>query len=141
MNSVIEVPVDHLNELPVLSKMLFDFAPGIRVFLVNGPMGAGKTTFIKAACSTLGSTDHFSSPTYSIVNEYSYPRGRIFHMDLYRLGSIEELLDAGIEEHIRSGDYCFIEWPEKAEGFIPENHVKIDMEMRGNNRYLRLTKF
>lgn len=141
MHSVIEVPVDHLNELPVLAKLVIEFDPGCRVFLLNGPMGAGKTTFIKEICTQLGSTDAFSSPTYSLVNAYGSPAGTIYHMDLYRLQSTEELLDAGIEEYLGSGHYCFIEWPERAAPLVDKKQVKIDLEMNGNNRYLRVTKF
>lgn len=140
MNSIFEAPIDHLNELPVFAKFVFDFAPKARVFLVYGPMGAGKTTFIKELCTLLGSDDNFSSPTYSIVNEYSSPAGKIYHMDLYRIKNTEELLDAGIEEYIASGNYCFIEWPELAETFTANKHVKIEIEMNKNNRYLRLVK-
>lgn len=141
MNSVIEVPLDHLNELPALAKLLLDFARETKVFLVYGPMGAGKTTFIKEICTRLGSTDNYSSPTYSLVNEYRFPAGKIYHLDLYRIGSTEELLDAGIEEYLASGNYCFVEWPQKAEALAGEKTVKVELEMNGNNRYLRLTKF
>lgn len=141
MNSVIEVPVDHLNELPVLAKLLLEFARGTKVFFMYGPMGAGKTTFIKEICTSLGSTDNYSSPTYSIVNEYHYPGGKIYHLDLYRINSTEELLDAGIEEYLASGHYCFVEWPQRAEALTTEKPVKVELEMNENNRYLRLTKF
>lgn len=82
------------------------------ILLLEGNLGAGKTTFSKFLLKQLGSTDEISSPTYSIVNEYNTPKGKVFHFDLYRLKSVEEAYDFGIEEYL---DNCFlsiIEWPE-----------------------------
>ena len=141
MNSVIELPIDHLNELPVVAKFVIDFARGEKVFLVYGTMGAGKTTFIKELCKALGSSDSFSSPTYAIVNEYQSPAAKIYHLDLYRVQTTTELLDLGIEEYLRSGNYCFIEWPERAEEFVDKTHIRIELELNGDTRYLRVTKF
>src|SRR5204863_308533 len=90
-------------------------------------------------CRQLGSTDHFSSPTFSIVNEYnigSLSRSsdlaeepkmmrKIYHIDLYRIRTPEEALSVGIEEYLNSSHYCFIEWPELIESILPENRVKI----------------
>lgn len=111
-----------------------------KVFLMDGQMGAGKTTLIKEICKTLGSTDNFSSPTFSIVNEYNYPDGKIFHFDLYRIKNMEELMDLGFDEYVYSDNYCFIEWPELAEGFLKDNFVKIKIHTKENIRYLRATK-
>lgn len=82
------------------------------ILLLKGNLGAGKTTFSQFLLKELGSTDEISSPTYSIVNEYDTPKGKVFHFDLYRLKSVEEAYDFGIEEYL---DNCFlsiIEWPE-----------------------------
>ena len=141
MNSVIELPIDDLNELPVVAKFVIDFARGEKVFLVYGPMGAGKTTFIKELCKVLGSTDNFSSPSFAIVNEYQGLAGKIYHLDLYRVQTTAELLDLGMEEYLRSGNYCFIEWPERAEEFVDKAHVRIELELNGSTRYLKATKF
>jgi len=141
MNSVLELPINHLNELRDIARFILNFAGDTRHMLFYAPMGAGKTTFIKELCQELGSADQFSSPTYSIVNEYQYKDGKIFHFDLYRLNSSEELMDLGIEEYLNSNQYCFFEWPEKAEAFLSPNHLKIEIEMDENNRYLRATKF
>ncbi len=141
MHSVVEVPIEHMNELPVLARLVFDFAPGERIFLMHGPMGAGKTTFIKDLCRALGSRDNFSSPTYSIINQYQSPAGPLYHMDLYRVKDSTELLDLGVEEYLHSGHYCFIEWPELAGELLDAPHLKIELEIKGNIRYLRLTKF
>lgn len=96
------------------------------VCLVYGEMGAGKTTFIKELCKTLGSKDSVTSPTFSIVNEYLYPAGSIYHFDLYRLRDEAELWAMGWEEYLDSGMPCLVEWPEKAEpGLAGQTVVKV----------------
>ena len=85
-------------------------------------MGAGKTTFIKAICKNLGVEDMTSSPTFSLVNEYETRQGqRVYHFDLYRINSEIEALDMGIDDYLYSGNWCFIEWPEKIPNLLPEN--------------------
>ena len=135
-NPVLELNITDFTKLPFFAKTILDFAKDTKLFLFYAPMGAGKTTLIKELCNQLGSKDHFSSPTYSIVNEYLYPGGKIYHFDLYRLKSQEELLDLGIEEQLNSGNYCFFEWPELVEAFIPANYFRIEMSMHENKRYL-----
>lgn len=82
------------------------------IFLLKGNLGAGKTTFTQFLLKNLGSQDEVNSPTYSIVNEYNTPKGKIFHFDLYRLKNIEEVYDIGIEEYLDNAFLCIIEWPE-----------------------------
>jgi len=84
----------------------------IPIWAFYAAMGTGKTTFIHALCTMLGVEDAVSSPTFALVNEYQYTGGSLFHMDWYRLGSLEEAIRAGIDEHLHSGDTCLIEWPE-----------------------------
>ncbi len=137
MQSILELNIFDLNDISSFAKAILDFAQDTKIFLFDAPMGAGKTTLIKEMCIQLGSSDHFSSPTYSIINEYDYPGGKIYHFDLYRLKSQEELLDLGIEEHLGFGHYCFFEWPELVEDLIDGNYLKIDIKVIENNRYLR----
>jgi tRNA threonylcarbamoyladenosine biosynthesis protein TsaE len=102
-------------------------------------MGAGKTTFISAVCRVLGVSGTIGSPTFSIINEYASARGRIFHMDLYRLKDEEEAMQAGVEDALYSGDYCFVEWPEKAPGLFPPGTVNVTIEaMNESTRKLTL---
>ncbi|ASW74283.1 ATPase [Chryseobacterium piperi] len=82
------------------------------ILLLKGNLGAGKTTFTQFLLKKLGSEDEVSSPTYSIVNEYNTPQGKIYHFDLYRLKNIEEVYDIGIEEYLDNAFLCIIEWPE-----------------------------
>ena len=96
-----------------------------KVFLFYGELGAGKTTFIKYFCRTLGVEDTVQSPTFSIVNEYHTQGGvPVYHMDLYRIEEEREIQDIGLEEYLYSGRYCFIEWPEKM-GYVPEDAVVV----------------
>ena len=99
-----------------------------RVFAFDGQMGAGKTTFIKKLCDQMGTADVVNSPTFAIVNVYDVEqpyRGEVYHFDCYRLKDIREALDFGAEEYLYSGNYCFIEWPEKIETLLPEDTVYV----------------
>ena len=97
----------------------------VKCFAFYAPMGAGKTTFIKAVCEELGSTDVITSPTFAIVNEYTAKNLPIYHFDLYRIKKMEELYDIGADDYFYSGNPCFIEWPEMAESALPDETIKI----------------
>jgi len=122
-----------LDDLSKVAKTLLGKSK-CRIFLFEGEMGAGKTTLIKELCKVLGSHDHFSSPTFSIVNEYKMPGGKIYHFDLYRVRAYEELLDIGIEEYLDSGQYCFVEWPALVENLIESEFVKVELRVEGEKR-------
>jgi tRNA threonylcarbamoyladenosine biosynthesis protein TsaE len=105
-----------------------------KVFAFHGEMGAGKTTTISALCRYKGVIDTIGSPTFSIINEYILPSGeKVFHIDLYRLKNEEEIIQAGVEDCISSGFYCFVEWPEKAPWLFEEGalHVFITTRKKG----------
>lgn len=122
----------------IATQLLAYFKHKIIVF--NGDVGAGKTTLIKALTKALGSNDDVSSPTFSLVNEYSTPTDLIYHFDLYRVNSPEELLDFGIEEYIFSENWCFIEWPENSMFILPENQHVINIKTINNEkRQLKIT--
>jgi tRNA threonylcarbamoyladenosine biosynthesis protein TsaE len=92
-------------------------------------MGSGKTTFIKAICKELGATSMVTSPTFSLVNEYyTNNESVLYHFDLYRINSIEELYDLGYEEYFYGDQYVFIEWAEKAEELLPDPVIRITLE-------------
>ena len=98
------------------------------VWIFNGDLGAGKTTLISSICKKLGVVDNSSSPTFSIVNEYRTQNDNtIYHFDCFRLKSIEEALEIGIEEYLDSDHLCMIEWPEIIEPVLPEKRLVIDI--------------
>lgn len=111
-----------------------------KVIALHGEMGAGKTTFTHALCDVLGVQDAVSSPTFSIINEYSLTGGNsIYHLDLYRLKDEEEALAAGVEDCFYSGNLCLVEWPEKAPDLLPPDTVHAYLTIKGNNeRMLRI---
>ena len=106
-----------------------------RVFAFDGKMGAGKTTFIKQLCQSMGTMDVVNSPTFAIVNVYDVEQpyqGEVYHFDCYRLKDIREAIDFGAEEYLYSGNYCFIEWPEIISPILPEDTVYIHIEPQPN---------
>ncbi|MCQ2073809.1 MAG: tRNA (adenosine(37)-N6)-threonylcarbamoyltransferase complex ATPase subunit type 1 TsaE [Bacteroidaceae bacterium] len=112
-----------------------EFARGMgdnTVFAFYGAMGAGKTTFIKALCRILGVEDEVNSPTFAIVNEYrsATTAELIYHFDFYRIKKIEEVYDMGYEDYFYSGAICLIEWPELAESVLPEDTVRVRIEVK-----------
>ena len=103
-----------------------------RVFAFDGQMGAGKTTFIKQLCESMGSVDVVNSPTFAIVNVYDVEqpyRGEVYHFDCYRLKDIREAMDFGAEEDLDSGNYCFIEWPDMIAPLLPEDTVWVRIKV------------
>lgn len=120
-----EILIDQENELPAAASALLKFAGNEKIFLFKGEMGAGKTTLIKSLCLQLGMIDNVSSPTYSIVNEYVFPEGKIYHFDFFRIKDESEAFDIGFEEYLMSGEYCFIEWPEMIAGLWPKHFIEI----------------
>ena len=100
-----------------------------KVILVNGEMGAGKTTMIKALCKALNSPDLVSSPTFSLINEYRTANNEpLYHFDCYRIESEEEAYDFGAEEYLHSGHLCFIEWSENIASLLPEESNALMIE-------------
>jgi len=118
-----------LEDLPAAASWLLQQANDKRVFIFKAAMGAGKTSFIKVICEQLGVEDATSSPTFSIVNEYSSAHGPVYHFDFYRLKDEQEAYDLGYEEYFYSGDYCFIEWPEKIPNLIPEDAIEVSIQV------------
>ncbi len=104
--------------------------PDKRLFAFYGAMGAGKTTIIKAICEYLGATDLVSSPTFTLVNEYRTGGGNsLYHIDFYRIKKTEEIFDFGIEEYFAGGSYCFMEWPELVEDYLPPDTIRIKINV------------
>ncbi|SEL51053.1 tRNA (adenosine(37)-N6)-threonylcarbamoyltransferase complex ATPase subunit type 1 TsaE [Parapedobacter koreensis] len=127
------VEVANLADLPNAAAQVVAAGGGHRVFLFYGEMGAGKTTLIKAICDQLGVTDQTSSPTFAIVNEYNTTEEPIYHFDFYRIKAEQEAFDLGYEDYFYSGSYCFVEWPEKIAGLLPDDAIEVTIAVTGND--------
>ncbi|MBU1374163.1 MAG: tRNA (adenosine(37)-N6)-threonylcarbamoyltransferase complex ATPase subunit type 1 TsaE [Bacteroidetes bacterium] len=136
-----QIKVENSSALPDVAQQILSFAGEEKIFLFYGEMGAGKTTLINQISLALGTKDHTSSPTFSIVNEYKTDHESIFHFDFYRLKNQREALDLGYEDYFYSGNYCFVEWPEKIPDLLPESFVKIEIVVHSENeRLINITK-
>lgn len=118
-----------LGNLDAAAAEFLEVVGDNRLIAFCGHLGAGKTTFIKALCDRLGVSDNVCSPTFTIVNEYRAASGEpVFHFDFYRIYSLREAQDLGLEEYFYSGCFCFMEWPEKIAGLLPEETVEVRIE-------------
>lgn len=124
-----------LDELDSAAHRLLAQGRTQSVWLFEGEMGAGKTTLIKALCRALGVVSTVQSPTFSIVNEYTTHEGHsVYHFDCYRLRNEAEALDIGIEEYFDSGDYCFVEWPERIIPLWPTTYFNVHISADADGR-------
>ena len=124
------IQINSLTDLQEAAKKFLQQFGDERIFAFYGKMGAGKTTFIKALCRELGSTDPITSPTFALVNEYTTAKNeRIFHFDFYRVKTLEEAMDIGFDDYIYSENYCFMEWPELVEALLPDKLVEVKIEV------------
>ena len=123
-----------LDKIDTAARTFLNAIGERKVIALHGQMGAGKTTFVHAVCDALGVRDAVSSPTFSIINEYTTEANSpLFHIDLYRLKNEGETIEAGVEDCLYSGNLCFIEWPEIAPGILPDDTVHCYLSVKGNN--------
>ncbi len=108
------------------------------VFALYGTLGMGKSVFARAFIQNLTEAEDVPSPTFTLVQEYSAPAFDIYHFDLYRLKSPDEVFELGFEEAVYGG-VCLIEWPEKAENWLPKNCIKIEIAAQDNDRVFTIT--
>ena len=129
-----------LEKLEDWQRVIDNILPQLKynILLLNGDLGAGKTTFTKFLLARLGSSDEVSSPTYSIVNEYDTENGKVYHFDLYRMSSIEEVYDIGIEEYLYNGFLNIVEW---VDVYLPElydtPYHQLNIEEKEGKRYVK----
>jgi tRNA threonylcarbamoyladenosine biosynthesis protein TsaE len=122
-----------LADLDALARKLADFGAAVPVWLLEGSMGAGKTTLIQALCRHWDVVGPVQSPTFSLVNEYETAAGEVlYHFDLYRLKTETEALDFGIEEYFDSGRRCLVEWPSQIPSLLPSDALTIFIEVDAN---------
>lgn len=129
-----------LPEISQAAQWLLGELKDRKVMALHGPMGAGKTTLISAICTLLNVEDVVSSPTFSVINEYSYDENgttkKLYHIDLYRLKDEEEAIRTGVEDCLYSGEYCFVEWPERAGGLFPDKVAIVYLRVEGDHERL-----
>ncbi len=136
------ISVSNISELRNVAHSILTHMSDQNIFAFNGKMGAGKTTLIKAFCEELGVEEIVTSPTFSLVNEYSNENNQpVYHFDFYRIKKIEEVFDIGYEEYFYSDNYCFIEWPELVLELLPDLYVYISIEEEdGGKRIISYSK-
>ncbi|WP_218847017.1 tRNA (adenosine(37)-N6)-threonylcarbamoyltransferase complex ATPase subunit type 1 TsaE [Winogradskyella forsetii] len=129
----------HLKDIDAIAASVLEHLDA-KIILFNGSMGAGKTTFINALLKAMQSSDVATSPTFSIVNEYAIPGDKVYHFDFYRIESIEEAYNFGIEDYLDSNHWLFMEWPERVEELLPEDSQTITItDLNDHVRSLKLT--
>jgi tRNA threonylcarbamoyladenosine biosynthesis protein TsaE len=125
-----------LDEIDKTATNFWQQARATNVIALHGQMGAGKTTFVNALCRVKNVSSPVSSPSFSVINEYLYPKGTIYHIDLYRLKDEEEAIRTGVEDCLYSGHICLVEWPERAPHLFDNTalHVFIETINDGTRR-------
>jgi tRNA threonylcarbamoyladenosine biosynthesis protein TsaE len=138
-----EICCHEINSLPFVAAQINDKYAEYVIWLLEGPMGAGKTTFAKAICASWGVSEMVNSPTFSILNEYQTVNGEvIYHFDFYRVKDEEEAEGIGATDFFYSGNRCLIEWALKIPNLIPSKHLKIELLLEnGNERIFRITPY
>ena len=135
---IIEIP--SLEKIQTAAREFVSCIGENRIFSFTGKMGAGKTTFIKAICEELGVTEIVNSPTFSIINEYTTSDGKtIYHFDFYRISSINEAKDIGVEDYFYSENICFLEWAENIASLLPDSIINIIIKETDNGQ--RIVEF
>jgi len=107
------------------------------VFL-KGDLGAGKTTLTRGVLRAAGYTMAVKSPTYTLVEEYDMPDGKVFHFDLYRIKDPEELEWIGMQDYLEQQSLCFIEWPELGKGWLPAPDIELSITTEGEGRVIEI---
>ena len=122
------------EETEAFGAELFKSVPSKCLIFLQGDLGAGKTTMVRGFLRAAGYNGAVKSPTYTLVEEYTIVRRKIFHFDLYRVVDPEELEWIGIRDYFDQDSICFIEWPDKGKGFLPEPDRVITLKTQGLGR-------
>lgn len=137
------IRIANLESLAAAAEEFIGLMDDYTVFAFNGDMEAGKTTFIRALARALGvDAEEANSPSFSLINEYRSDTTAelIYHFDLYRLESLDEALEIGVEDYFDSGAVCLIEWPERVADILPDDAVRVDIsEDADGSRLLKVT--
>ncbi len=131
---MLRITIPDLASVDEAARKLISTFPDKKIFAFYGEMGAGKTTLIKALCRVLKVTDVTSSPSFGLIYEYrTIGRDSVYHFDFFRMEHLEEAYDIGYEEYIDSGQYCFIEWPDRVASLLPPETVNVNLHVSENN--------
>ncbi len=131
-----EIHVASLADIDAAAQQFLELMCDETVYAFHGEMGVGKTTFISALARALGvDAEEANSPSFAIVNEYRSETTAelIYHFDLYRLETMEEILDIGFEDYLDCGALCLIEWPEKVEDILPNDTVDVTIRLNDDH--------
>ncbi|MFK7731831.1 MAG: tRNA (adenosine(37)-N6)-threonylcarbamoyltransferase complex ATPase subunit type 1 TsaE [Pseudomonadales bacterium] len=129
---------DEAATLECAASLASALVPGL-IITLQGQLGAGKTTFVRGVLRALGHEAAVKSPTYTIVEPYTIGGKEINHFDLYRLGDVEELELMGFRDYVNDDTVCFVEWPQRAAGYLPPCDLEIDLCLKsGSNSGARI---
>ncbi len=136
----IDWKISSIDQLTRIAEEFLSLVPNPKCIAFKGEMGAGKTTFIHSILDTLKVDEFEGSPTFAIIQQYPVStRGKIYHMDCYRINSIAEAVDIGLEEILEEKSYIFIEWAEKIEPLLPNDVIWV--YIRNNDDFTRQISF
>jgi len=143
MNKVVAgeivLPLEDVAATERLGAVLAAVLPDGLVVFLQGDLGAGKTSLVRGALRGLGYQGAVKSPTYTLLEEYSFTGKEIIHFDLYRLADPEELDLIGIRDYFNGKRSCFIEWPQRGQGYLPKEDLGIQISLEGNGRLARIS--
>jgi len=131
---------DETETLRLSENMAIHLYPGMNLYL-RGELGAGKTTFVRGILRGFGYKERVKSPTYTLLESYSFEKFTIYHFDLYRFRDETEWDDAGFREYFKNTSICLVEWPEKAGHILPKPDISIELSHRAFGRHLRLISY
>lgn len=131
MQSKVIEAVDEVITASAAAALATALMPGLLITL-TGDLGAGKTTFVRALLRSLGHQGAVKSPTYTIVEPYTIGPLTLYHFDLYRIADVEELEMMGLRDYLDGESISFIEWPQRASGFLPQSDIEIELRQGSN---------
>ncbi len=139
MKDWLDVALETEGDTIRLGEMLSHCLQGRGRVYLQGGLGAGKTTLCRGILRAMGYTGAVKSPTFTLVEPYSFEGGQVFHFDLYRLNDPDELEYIGIEDYFAGQDLCLVEWPEKARDILPASDLDLELLIEGKSRRAGIT--